>query len=548
MELKTTGELSGVAEVAPQLFMDASLGRGEYEGEAFNREPGIQLTKEQIISLRKYEELGLSLPVEIGSIRDYLRYGEGDSGGVGLKVEDFQKTFKMTFDHAARWRPLREKIMQTGTDLDIFSTRILSTGGDIVKTYEKLEISGFLKEHGIDTIEEYLKLKDQLPNIPSIEVPEGVVDDIGYYLGVILDDIKKCHATAEVVRGSLDSFGADMRTQVLPEIKLRMRFVSDNTYAQEIKVLQARIDEYADQIDELNKKYDELVKQAIASAIVSPIGLIVGIFLGVKAEQIRRDRNELRQKQSVDNKLMASKNQTLSSLNRVRDDLQNLNYVAIEAEVATQNLMLVWNSLSLFIKGSFEDLQLVEEATKLSRLISAIKRVINPWEDVKNNTDPLLEVFRAADREYEEGNARFQARSAFMLTISDFSMDQLVDHNGVVQDADVNAQMLSQKYSYLPGPVGTMHTLAGSIREKTYGVKVQCQEIDIKLKRCTDNLEWLLEDLVDTPEDDDVPAKIETELQTARGILSERSGKFIGWKRDISGRFDRGFRSSGWRR
>lgn len=83
---------------APRVFVEASLG----EGEEYNREPGIQLTTAQIISLRKYEVLGLSLPVRLADVVAYLNYGAGDAGGTGLAAKDFLRTFTMTYDHATR--------------------------------------------------------------------------------------------------------------------------------------------------------------------------------------------------------------------------------------------------------------------------------------------------------------------------------------------------------------------------------------------------------------------------------------------------------------
>lgn len=539
MEFKSENKLLEIAVNAPRIFVDASLGRGDYEGEVYNREPGIQLTKEQVISLRKYETLGLSLPIEVSAIRDYLNYGAGDDGGVGLKVEDFRHTFKMTFDHASRWRPLRESIMLTGTHLRIFSGRIIGTGNEIVNIYKRLGISGYLEEHGIDTIEEYLRLKHQFPEIPGLEVPEEAIDDIGYYLNEMLDDIKGCHTKAEEVRQALDSFGADMRTKVLPQIKLRLKAVSENTYGADIQLLQKQIDARADEIDKLNEQYDKLVKEAIAAAMVSLVGLVVGIYYGVKAENVRSERNKLRQEQALDNQRMASKNQTLSSLNKVRDDLQNLNYVAIEAEVATQNLMLVWNALSLFVKSSFDDLDRVENAIKLSRLINAIERVILPWHDVKSSSDELLKVFAAADREYEEGRVMRQARSAIMLQSSGFQMAQLVSHDGVVREADTTAQMLSRQFLYLPGPVGSMHTLAESISDATYGVRVQCQQLDLKLTKSLSNLKGLMRELGDPADDEEIREEIEEELQIAGSLLAMGAATFVDWKRGISGRFDR---------
>lgn len=85
MGFKLEDEVVEAAVDAPKVFVEASLG----EDGQYNREPGIQLTKEQIISLRKYEVLGLSLPYRINDVVAYLNYGAGDTGGPGLRAMDF---------------------------------------------------------------------------------------------------------------------------------------------------------------------------------------------------------------------------------------------------------------------------------------------------------------------------------------------------------------------------------------------------------------------------------------------------------------------------
>lgn len=77
MEFKMDSKIVEIAAKAPLMFVNASLG----EDEEYNRDPGIQLTKEQIIGLRKYEVLGLSLPVRLEDVVAYLNYGAGDAGG-----------------------------------------------------------------------------------------------------------------------------------------------------------------------------------------------------------------------------------------------------------------------------------------------------------------------------------------------------------------------------------------------------------------------------------------------------------------------------------
>jgi len=542
MEFKMDSKIVEDAAKAPQLFVSASLG----EGEEYNRETGIQLTKEQIVSLRKYEVLGLSLPVRLADVVAYLNYGAGDTGGVGLKAVDFLRTFTYTYDHAKRWSPLREKIMLTGTDLKIFAGSIIRTGKGVVEIYEDLRASRYLEEYNINTPEEYLKLKLTIPNLPDLSLPSGDVPEIKAYLNDMLNKVMQCHEKAERVRSELDSFGTDMREVVLPEIKLRLEFVSRNTYQADIQVLQGEIDQRSKEIDELNKQYDQLVQEAIKSAATLNIGgLILGIYQGVKAEKIRKERNRLKVEQQTANQKMASKSQTLSSLNKVRDDLQNLSYVAIEAEVATQNLMLVWNALSTYIKSSVKEVDLLQEATSLRKFKNQILGIVDPWEQIRVSSDQLLGVFAAADKEYGSNFAMFRSR-AVMSSLNDhpasseFDIAALRSHAAAVQASNVTVQMLGEQFNYLPGTVRTMDGLTVSIQKSTFELRKQAQTTGINLERAQNKLKLSQTELLDYPEDAvEIHEEMESELKNVSMKISEHADDLKMTHNGLSTAYDR---------
>lgn len=541
MEFKMDNKIVEAAAKAPLMFVNASLG----EGEEYNRETGIQLTKEQIISLRKYEVLGLSLPVRLADVVAYLNYGAGDAGGIGLKAADFLRTFTYTYDHAKRWSPLREKIMLTGTDLKIFAGSIIRTGKGIVEIYEDLKASRYLEEYDINTPEEYLELKRTIPGLPDLGLPSSDVPEIKAYLNDMLAKVMQCHEKAEHVRSELDSFGADMREIVLPEIRLRLEFVSRNTYQADIQVLQDEIDQRSKEIDELNKQYDQLVQEAIRSAATLNIGgLILGIYQGVKAEKIRKERNLRKAEQLASNQLMASKNQTLSSLNKIRDDLQNLSYVAIEAEVATQNLMLVWNALSTYINASVKEVDLLQEATSLRKFKNQILGIIDPWEQIKVSSDQLLGVFAAADKEYGSSFTMFGSK-AVMFSLnssvnSDFDAAALRAHAAAVQTSNVTAQMLGEQFDYLPGTVCTMNGLTMAIQSATFGLRNQAQVTGISLERAQNKLKTAQSELIDYPEDaDEIREEMEIELKNVSMKVSEHANDLKMTHNGLSTAYDR---------
>ncbi|MEB0044207.1 MULTISPECIES: alpha-xenorhabdolysin family binary toxin subunit A [unclassified Pseudomonas] len=541
MEFKMDNKIVEAAVKAPKLFVSASLG----EGEDYNREPGIQLTKEQIISLRKYEALGLSLPIRLQDVIAYLNYGAGDGGGVGLKAADFLRTFSTTYDHARRWSPLREKIMLTGTDLKIFGGSIIRIGNGIVEVYEDLKASKYLEEHNITTPAQYLELKRQIPNLPELGLPAGDVPEIKVYLNDMLVKVRYCHDKAERVRVELDSFGTDMREKVVPELKLRLEFVSKNTYQADILAQQKDIDQRAADIDDLNKQYDQLVQEAIkAAASLNIGGLILGIYQGVKAENIRKERNRLRDEQQAAIQTMASKNQTLSSLNRVRDDLQNLNYVAIEAEVATQNLMLVWNALSLYIAESMKEVDLMDNAISLRKFKNQINSIIEPWEYIKTSSDQLLAVFAAADKEYENTRSLNRVKKFMNLVIGHsvhqpFNMAALIKHNGIVQQSHTSVQMLFQQFDYASGAVGTMSDLASAINRVTFDVRKLAQTNSINLERTARKLTGYQAELGDPDDDDEIRQDMEDELMSASRQLSAQTEDLKSIHKSMSTPYDR---------
>lgn len=544
MEFKLDDRIVDAAAKAPEVFIAASLG----EGEEYNREPGIQLTKEQIISLRKYEVLGLSLPYRYNDVVAYLNYGAGDEGGLGLTARDFLRTFTMTYDHAKRWSPLRQEIMLTGTHLKLFAGKIIENGEGIVEVYEDREVAKYLDEHDINTVEQYLQLKLKHPHLPDITLPSGDIPEIKYYLNAMLTDVRDCQAKAERVRLELDRFGIDLREKVLPEVKLRLKAVSENTYKQDIQVLQDEIDLRAAEIDELNKQYDQMVKDAIMAAATLNIGgLVLGIYQGVKAEQVRSKRKQLKEMQDIAIQKMASKSQTLSSLNRVRGDLQNLSAITIEAEVATQNLMLVWEALGLYISSSAAEVDKINDAVRLKTFIRNVRKVFNPWVEIRTSSDALLAVFAEAQREYEMGNliSRRMARMISAFKVSDypaFDVAALRTYNSDVQNSSIRTQMLFQRHDYLPGVVERMTGLALVIDRATYALRSRAQTTIYVLSRARDNLEEIQEDFESTHDENEkheISKEMEEELKGAFAKIIEETKDLKKIQIDLNTRYDK---------
>ncbi|TDV46562.1 hypothetical protein EC919_111155 [Pseudomonas graminis] len=360
------------------------------------RDTGLILTKEQIKSLKKYEVAGLALPIELKDVIAYLGYEHG--AGNGLEAADFQKTFQLVNRHARLWNPLRTDLLTVNTKLVVFAGSIQVYGQSMAEVFSEIAALGLVEKHGIKTLEDLRKFEFESGiTFPGIEAEDR--NDLGYYLDQILEKVKDQAVEANRIKERLDSFGKELGEKVGPAISRKLSLIDNNSLGGEISDLQIKIDKRALTIDEKNKEYKTLVMEAIGSVMGN---LAMMIYSSVQAEKIRKARNELTKEQEKDIALMAQKNKILAALGRIRMDFQNLDLVVIDANIATNNLITVWNSLSTFIAASITEIDGIHDGLSMRRFRNHFNLVVKPWETIERNTQQLEEVFSAADREFKE--------------------------------------------------------------------------------------------------------------------------------------------------
>lgn len=392
-------EITDLAQRVPLALANVSVP----EEEGGFRETGLLLTKKQVIDLRKYEAAALALPFTLTDVKDYLNFGDDEGGGAGLKHEDFRKTFSATRNHALRWSPLRESIMLTGSELKLFASSMSIYGDAMEDIYQDVRASVLLEKYDIKTLDQLKKIEMELGGkFPGIELESNTVSDLGYYLEQIFKRIKDNLGNVKAIKETLAVFGYDLREYILPDIKFRLSLIASTSLPAEVERLKLQIDERAVRIDEKNKEYKEAVNKSISAALgLNIVGLAMAIYLGVEAENIRAERNRLYKEQEAEIEKLKNKNQTLGSLNRVKYDLQGLELVSVDADIATQNLMYVWNVLHLYVKSSQDAVAEIHDALSLRRFMTAFRLVVSPWKQIEIDADALIAVFKAADEEYE---------------------------------------------------------------------------------------------------------------------------------------------------
>lgn len=457
-------KITEFATEVPKILSDASSA----DADNVTREAGLLLTKKQIIDLRKYEAAGLALPYTLKDVTDYLRFGAGQDGGAGLRAADFLKTFTDTRDHARRWSPLRERIMITGTELKLFGASMQRYGEDMEEVYLDLKSGPLLEQYNVKTVEQLKKLQLELGDkFPGIELDADTIPDMKFYLGKIFDRVASNLVSVRGIKTDLDKFGYDLREKVLPGIKLRVALIQTNSYPAEVKKLDEVIARRAEEILEKNTQYQALVDKALGSAAgLNLFGLGMAIYYGVEAEAVRAVRKELNAAQDKDIEVLRNMNQTLGSLKRVEQDLQNLTVIAIDADLATQNLIHVWNVMHRYVDESSTAMLGITDALSLRRFMSSFREVVGPWVKIHNDADLLIEVFREADQEYNQDQGRAVPRMTTFSIKQNYpepNLQVLKDSHHAMRDDAVAAEALFIRLNYLPGVFDRFQRLLGDV-------------------------------------------------------------------------------------
>ncbi len=332
------------------------------------REPGLILTRSQLVNLKRYEVRGLSLPVILKDVIGYLGYESG--AGANLEAKDFQESFTIIRNHALQWAPIRADMMNIGSELSVFA--------DQIKTYQ----------HSIQEI--YQDLRTQVTDNIN---PADRADFVNY-IQEVGNLVRERQTATNVLNARLNDFAEELSTKVMPTVQIKLRSIDNRKQPLEISRLNAEIEERARRIDEKQQEYKKAVGIAVGTGVVV---LAAGIYFSVQAEKIRKDLNALRAAQNRSIIELERQNKINGALQRVRFDISDLQELVFDADIATKNLTVVWTALDTYMTESVNQANKVTNALSLRRLMNAFELVAVPWANIKRDADKLLTVFSEAD-------------------------------------------------------------------------------------------------------------------------------------------------------
>lgn len=392
------------AQNAPKVLTSVSAA----DQDDVSRAPGLLLTKEEIISIKRYEAAALELPSTLEDVQNYLNYGDVNDVGPGLEYKNFLDLFTLTRNHALQWSPLYDEMKLTGTKLRIFAHSMSVYGDSITQLYDGiLSVKKLEKLLEVNQVETLAQLKEIEVNsgekFPDIELEKDTKKNLGSYLSTIFDKVKNNLEDTQNVHKELTDFSDTLHNRVVPKIKTQLQLVSNNSVQADIEVLKSAIDARSLLIDEKSKEYKALVEKSISNALSFNLpGLVMGIYVGVEADGVRVERNRLSEAQKLDIEKLSKKDKTLASLHHMKRYLQNLQLVTFDADVATQNLRHVWNVIYQYVKQSQSSIDTINDALSLGLFMAEFKLVIDPWRHIEKTADIFITAFKEAKEEYKK--------------------------------------------------------------------------------------------------------------------------------------------------
>ncbi|MCF5715780.1 binary cytotoxin component, partial [Pseudomonas tremae] len=119
----------------PREYLQALLNDEKSSG----RGAGLILTKEDILSIKRYERHSLDLPTSMTRVEQQLGFTK--SGIPGLEPEDLLMTYLATNEHGRSWKDIEDSIKLSGTTIDLFAATLSNQGRQIIDVIDSMSIS-----------------------------------------------------------------------------------------------------------------------------------------------------------------------------------------------------------------------------------------------------------------------------------------------------------------------------------------------------------------------------------------------------------------------
>ncbi|WP_122754769.1 alpha-xenorhabdolysin family binary toxin subunit A [Pseudomonas viridiflava] len=366
------------------------------------RATALILTKEDILSIKRYERHSLNLPNTLARVEQQL--GFTHSGISGLEPQDLLLTYSAINQHAQSWSAIEVDIKAKGFDLDLFAGEFSNQGKQILDYVDKMELARQLQLTVADLTIETVK---SLTPAPLTKTDKTVCLSLAETLKKMAVQMEAHRKASKKLAEDIKQFAHTLTVDLVPGINDKVRLASRADLDEDLIALEKEIDRLTVDIDQKHQEYKTTKTHITLGLLGGIVGLIVtdSIF-GAQAEAIRKEKNRLVTEKKTRLETFGQKRPLAAAIRSLEVLFEDMKIRMLDAHQSAVNLQDLWTMLGKYVDNAATRLADISDDQTLLDFVLEFKSVVTPWEEIKGITTHLLLTFEQALDEFSNQQSK----------------------------------------------------------------------------------------------------------------------------------------------
>ncbi|WP_122431846.1 alpha-xenorhabdolysin family binary toxin subunit A [Pseudomonas viridiflava] len=366
------------------------------------RATALILTKEDILSIKRYERHSLNLPNTLERVEQQL--GFTHSGISGLEPQDLLLTYSAINQHAQSWSAIEVDIKAKGFDLDLFAGEFSNQGKQILDYVDKMELARQLQLTVADLTIETVK---SLTPAPLTKTDKTVCLSLAETLKKMAVQMEAHRKASKKLAEDIKQFAHTLTVDLVPGINDKVRLASRADLDEDLIALEKEIDRLTVDIDQKHQEYKTTKTHITLGLLGGIVGLIVtdSIF-GAQAEAIRKEKNRLVTEKKTRLETFGQKRPLAAAIRSLEVLFEDMKIRMLDAHQSAVNLQDLWTMLAKYVDNAATRLADISDDQTLLDFVLEFKSVVTPWEEIKGITTHLLMTFEQALDEFSNQQSK----------------------------------------------------------------------------------------------------------------------------------------------
>ncbi|MDU8541920.1 alpha-xenorhabdolysin family binary toxin subunit A [Pseudomonas syringae group sp. J248-6] len=367
------------------------------------RSAALILTREDILSLKRYERHALNIPTSLTRVEQQLGFTR--SYIPGLEPKDMLVTYQAINNHGKSWLSIEDGIKRSGFAIELFATQFSRQGEQIINHIEKMDFARQLDLTVADlNIEE---VRNAAP-VPLGETDQRVCITLAEFLKKTASQIKNHQHAAQTLADHIDTFSTVLSVQLIPGINDKVKLANCSDLDQQIQDLEKDIEQLTTEIEQKNNEYKTALYNIAWGLFGGPIGVaITGGIFGAQAEDIRKEKNRMVDSKNQKVQKLEEKSPLAAAVRSLQILFEDMNIRMMDAHQSATHLKDLWTMLAAYIDRSASELSAITTDQALMIFAMQFHGVVTPWREIRGMANQLLKIFDSAldqfQREQQSG-------------------------------------------------------------------------------------------------------------------------------------------------